>query len=360
LDRRVKEHANRLVNYCTSVKPGDNVLVRLGGFTTAGDPEGLELATEVSNEVARKGAKPLVIVFTGDMVRGYIESASVDSLAMTPRHYLELMKASDAVIWIQAERDTRFLRGVDSSRIAKLNLSGKPIGEEFLKKRWVATLHPTAGHAMAAGMSLSKYKKFVYSAMLRDWESELKPMVKLKERMDRTNEVRLIGRDTDLSFSISGRKAMVDDGRLNFPGGEVFTSPVDDSATGKIYFDLPSIESGQEAKRIRLTFDKGQIVDYSATKNEAFLKHMIETDEGSRRLGEFGVGCNRGINRFTHNILFDEKMAETIHLAIGHAFEFCGGVNKSVVHWDMIKTMRPGEILMDGQTIEKNGKFAWE
>jgi len=356
----VKEHAKWLVNYCTSVKPLDNVLVRLGGSASAGDPEGLELATEIFKEVARVGAKPLLAVFTGDIIRGYIESAPADSLVTTPRNYLELVKTNDVMISIIAEKDTRYLKGVDSDKIAKFLLGTGPIREEMMKRRWVVTLHPTAGHAKAAGMSLADYRRFVYSAMLRDWRSEVKPMIKLKETMERTNEVRLIGRDTDLSFSIKDRKTIVDDAKLNFPGGEVFTSPVDDSATGRIYFDLPSIESGQEVKGIRLTFSKGQIVDYSATKNEAFLKHMIETDEGSKRLGEFGVGCNRGIKRFTHNILFDEKMAATIHLAIGLAFEFCGGVNKSAIHWDMIKTMRPGEILMDGETVQKNGKFAWE
>jgi aminopeptidase len=356
----VKEHAKWLVNYCTSVKPVDNVLVSLGGSGTAGDAEGLELATEIFKEVARIGSKPLLVAFTGDMLRGYIESAPADSLAITPRNYLELVKACDVIIWIIAERDTEYLKGVDSSKIAKFLLSQSAIREDRLKKRWVATLHPTAGHAIAADMSLAKYRDFVYSTMLRDWQREVKPMVRLKETMERTNEVRLIGKDTDISFSIRDRKAIVDDAKLNFPGGEVFTSPVDDSAIGKVYFDLPSVEEGQEVKGIRLTFDKGQIVDYSATKNQAFLKHMIETDEGSKRLGEFGVGCNRGVNRFTHNILFDEKMAGTIHLAIGNAFEFCGGVNKSALHWDMIKTMIHGEILMDGETIQKNGKFAWE
>jgi aminopeptidase len=353
----VKEHAKSLVNYCTSVKAGDNVLVRLGGFGAAGDPEGLELVGEIFEEVARIGAKPLLVAFTGNMLRRYFESAPVDSLSTPQRNYLELMKASDVVIWIQAERDTQYLRGVDETRITKSLIGENPVEEERRKKRWVFTLHPTTGHAAAAGMSLANYRRFVYSTMLRDWHSEVKPMLRLKEIMDRSNEVQLIGRNTDLSFSISGRKAKVDDGKLNFPGGEVFTSPVEDSATGKIYFDLPSIESGQEVKGIKLTFDKGQIADYSATKNEAFLKRIIETDEGSKRLGEFGVGCNRGIKRFSYNLLFDEKAAETIHLAIGNAFEFCGGLNKSAIHWDMIKTMKAGEILMDGQCIQKNGKF---
>jgi aminopeptidase len=208
-------------------------------------------------------------------------------------------------------------------------------------------------------MSLTEYKDFVYSAMIRDWDAEVDRMRKLKSDMDNASEVRLMGKDTDLSFSIKGRTAVIDDAKYNLPGGEVFTAPLDDSATGKIYYDLPSLY-GKEVTDIRLTFDKGVVVDYSASKNESLLKELIETDEGSRRLGEFRIGTNRGINRFTKRILFDEKMAETVHLAIGRAYKECGGINKSAVHWDMIKTMKPGEIIMDGKTVQKDGKFSWE
>jgi aminopeptidase len=360
LDPRVKEHAQRLVNYCTSVKPGDNVLIRLGGANYAGDAEGLELVEEVFKEVGRVGAKPLLMMFPGDATRGYLEHAPDGALSVTPRSYLELVKTCDVIIGIQAEGNTQYLKGVDSKRIGQYLIGLKPIGQEGLKKRWTGTLHPTAAHAKAARMSLARYKKFVYSAMLRDWEVEVRGMAKLKEIMERTDEVRLIGKDTDIFFSIKGRTAVVDDAKYNFPGGEVFTAPVDDSATGNIYFDLPSVKYGQEARDVRLTFDKGIIVDYSASKNGSLLKDMIETDEGSKRLGEFGMGTNRGINRFTRNILFDEKMADTIHLAIGDAYEMCGGINKSAVHWDLIKTMKPGKIIMDGKTIQNNGRFIWE
>jgi aminopeptidase len=360
LDPRVKKHAKWLVNYCTATKPGDNVLIRLGGAHYAGDAEGLELATEVFKEAGHVGAKPLIFILPGEAARGYIEQAADGTLATTPKSYFELVKASDVVIGIESEKDTKYLKGIDSRRIGQFLVGLRPITDEMLKKRWTGTLHPTAAHAKDAGMSVERYKKFVYSAMLRDWDSEIKRMVRLKEIMDRTSEVQLVGKDTDLSFSIKGRTTVVDDAKYNFPGGEVFTAPLDDSATGKIYFDLPSIWAGQEAKDVRLTFDKGVIVDYSASKNESFLKDMIDTDEGSKRLGEFGIGTNRGINRFTRNILFDEKMANTIHLAIGEAYEMCGGINKSAIHWDLIKTMKPGKMKMDGETIQEDGKFVWE
>lgn len=360
MDPRVVEHAKWLVNYCTGVKRGDNVLIRLGGAQYSGDSEGLELAIEVYKEASRLGAFPIILAFPGEAMRGYFEVTPEEVMATTPMNYHELMKLTDVVISIQAEDNTRFLEHTDPTKIRTRLQALQPITQEQQRKRWTGTLHPTNGHAQDAGMSLPEYQDFVYSAMLRDWSSEIEQMKKLKEGMDRADKVHLIGQETDLSFSIKGRVTVIDDAHLNFPGGEVFTAPVDDSASGKIYFDLPSVIYGAEVTEVRLTFEKGAIVDYSASKNESLLKRMIDSDAGSKRLGEFGIGTNRGINRFTRNILYDEKMAETIHLAIGAAYEVCGGVNKSAIHWDMIKTMKPGEFIIDGRTIQKDGKFFWE
>ena len=209
-------------------------------------------------------------------------------------------------------------------------------------------------------MSLREYEDFVYSAVLRDWEKEAEEMNRLRQAMNKTETVQIIGDKTDLTMAIRGRNAVISDGTHNLPGGEVFTAPLEDSVNGEVFFDLPAIRYGKEVTGIRLKFEKGEIVDYSATKNEDLLRAMINTDEGSRRLGELGIGTNRGINRFTKNILFDEKMAGTIHLAIGNAYKECGGTNQSAIHWDMIKTMKPGKILLDGENIQENGKFKWE
>jgi len=209
-------------------------------------------------------------------------------------------------------------------------------------------------------MSLKEYEDSVYSAILFDWNKQIKRMQKLKEIMDETNEVRLVGDDTDLTLSIKGRNSIVGGPTHNVPGGEVFTAPVDDSAEGEIFFDLPAVVYGKLVDGIKLRFEKGEIVDYSANRNQALLKNMIETDDGSRRLGELGIGTNSGINKFTKNILFDEKIGDTIHLAIGRAYKECGGINESAIHWDMIKTMKPGRIIMDGSVIQENGRFFWE
>ncbi|MFQ6077043.1 MAG: aminopeptidase, partial [Candidatus Bathyarchaeia archaeon] len=172
--------------------------------------------------------------------------------------------------------------------------------------------------------------------------------------------VRLVGPGTDLTMSIKDRTSIVDDGVHNMPGGEVFTAPIEGSVEGDVYFDLPAIAYGKEVMEIRLRFEGGEIVDLSAGKNEALLRSMVDTDRGSRKLGELGVGMNRRIDRFTKNILFDEKIGNTIHLAIGRAYRECGGTNESAIHWDMIKTMEPGRIVVDGEAVYRDGRFRWE
>jgi aminopeptidase len=209
-------------------------------------------------------------------------------------------------------------------------------------------------------MSLQEYEDFVYSAMLLDWKKETEKTRKLKKIMNNANKVQIIGEDTDLTMSIKGRTACTSDGINNLPGGEIFTAPLDNSANGTVFFDLPAVTYGKEVLGIKLTFENGEIVDYSASKNEELLEAMINTDDGSKRLGELGIGTNRGITKFTKNILFDEKIAGTIHLAIGRAYTECGGINESAIHWDMIKTMKPGKIILDDEVIQENGKFAWE
>lgn len=353
MDPRISEHAKILVNYSTKVKKGDNVLIRISDY-------GKNLATEIYKEASRLGASPLIVTLPTEAVRGYYELTPEEYLQVFPKHYYELTKASDVVIFIRSDETTKYLSGVDPKRISTRRLTVKKIDNERLKKRWCITQVPTPAYAREADMSLKDYEDFVYSAMLLDWKKEVEKMDKLKKIMDAKDEVHLIGKETDLTMSIKGRIAIISDGTHNMPGGEVFTAPLDNSANGRIFFDLPAIKYGKEVRDMRLTFENGEIVDYSASKNEDLLGAMINTDEGSKRLGELGIGANRGIRKFTKNTLFDEKMAETIHLAIGHAYKECGGINESAIHWDMIKTMRPGQIIMDGEIIQKDGKFIWE
>jgi len=353
MNEKIRDFAEVIVHTSTSIKKGDNVLIQISD-------EGLDLATEIFKETVRMGANPLILTTPSEATRFFYEVADEETIKTVPKHSFELIKASDVIISIRSELNTRTLSNTDPKKISQRSKALKELQEERLRKRWCLTQYPTAGYAQDAEMSLVEYQDFLFSAILIDWTEQIKMMEKLKEIMDKTDEVRIVGLKTDLTISIKGRNAVVGGPTHNVPGGEVFTAPVDDSAEGEIFFDLPAVVYGKSVDGIKLRFEKGEIVDYSANRNRELLKSMIETDAGSRRLGELGIGTNRAIKKFTKNILFDEKIGDTIHLAIGRAYKECGGVNESAIHWDMIKTMKPGRIIMDGSVIQENGRFFWE
>jgi len=350
LDQRVTEHARLLVDYSTRIKEGEKVLIQVTDC-------GMELATEIYRLASALGAGPLITATPTEAERGYYSVVEDKHLSLVPSHLLALVKASDVVISIRGESNLKALSGVDSRRISARQLALRDIQEERLSKRWCVTQHPTEGYAQEAEMSLREYEDFVYTAILRDWEEERSRMRRLAEFLNRAEKVQIVGEETDLTMNIKGRIAVVGDITHNVPGGEVFTAPLDDSAEGEIYFDFPATRYGKEVAGVKLKFHKGELVDFSAEKNEELLKSMVETDLGARRLGELGIGTNYGIDRFTKNILFDEKIGGTIHLALGRAYPECGGINKSAIHWDFIKSLKPGQLLVDGEAVLRDGKL---
>jgi aminopeptidase len=355
MESRLRDFARLVVHTSTNVKKGDNVLIQIVD-------EGRDLATEIYREVTHVGGQPLIITTPSEAARAFYEVADEETLTAMPRHYLELVKASDVIISIRSNSNTKSLSNVDPKKISGRSKALKTLQEERLSKRWCLTQYPTVGYAQDAEMSLREYEDFVYSAILIDWDEQIRTMQRLKEIMDAIDEVRLIGDETDLTMSILGRNAVVGGPTHNVPGGEVFTAPIEDSAEGTIFFDLPAVVYGKAVEGVKLTFIKGEVVEYSARRNEALLKSMIETDEGARKLGELGVGTNMGIQKFTKNILFDEKIGGTIHLALGRGYPECGGVNESAIHWDMIKTMDASKghrILFDGQVLRRNKDGTW-
>jgi aminopeptidase len=353
MDPRVSQHAKLIVTYATRVKKGDQVLIMASDF-------GLDLASEVYKEAAKLGGSPIIMMTPSEVTRSYYEITPEEYLDIFPKHLYELTKASDVVVSIRSDINTKTLGNVNPKKLTRRDKTTRPIQDERLSKRWCLTQAPTPGFAQDADMSIKEYEDFVYSAILIDWASQRLQMEKLKKALDQADKVQLIGEKTDLTMSVKGRNAIVGDATHNVPGGEVYTAPVDDSMEGEIWFDMPGIRYGREIKSIRLRFSKGEVVDYSAETNQDALKSIIETDQGSKRIGELGIGTNRGIKRFTKNILFDEKIGDTIHLALGNAYKDCGGINKSAIHWDIIKTMKPGQILLDGKVLQRDGKFSWE
>ena len=208
-------------------------------------------------------------------------------------------------------------------------------------------------------MTLEQFEDFVFGACLIDWDEEGRKMQRIADRFDAADEVRIVGHETDIRFSLAGRHGEVDDGHYNMPGGEVFYSPVEDSTSGVVTFsEYPAVDPPDEVSGVRFRYEGGRIVDASAESNEEALIAKLDRDEGARRLGEFGIGCNPGIQRHVKETLFDEKIYGTIHLAIGAGIPSIGGTNVSSVHWDMVKDLRNGgRIECDGEVVQQNGEW---
>ena len=327
-----------------------------------GQPGGRPLLEQVTRQIARRGAYALVrLRMEPTSATEWLKEASdelVSSICAIEAHEWQ---NADAYAVVLAPQNTREGSDVDG---AKLGLRGKalrPYNESFLsgERKWVGCHYPTNAVAQGAAMTLPQFEEFYWGAMLVDWERLGRDMQRIAERVNAADEVRIVGDGTDLRFSVAGRHGEVDALGANMPGGEVFYCPVEDSAEGTItYSEYPACHLGHEVEGIRLRFEGGRVVDASATADEEFLLAMLDTDDGARRLGEFGIGCNPGIQQHMRNTLFDEKIEGTIHLAVGTGFKDLGGTNESGIHWDMVKDLRRGGRLeLDGELVQENGKW---
>jgi len=353
MDQRIVEHAKILVEWSTQVKPGDMVVI----YAT---PDSHELVVALHREIARAGGRVVTLMSSEEALRAFYDGASEETLQVVPTHLKAITEACDVFIALRSPVNTKALANVDPKLIMIDNKAQQEIQNIRLDKRWSLTVHPCQTLAQQANMSLEEYRDFVYGATLIDWAEESKMLYVMKEHLESHKDIRYIGPETDLFASTEGRIWIASDGKHNMPSGEVFTAPVDDSVEGKIYFDIPFLQQGKVIEGVRLSFEKGEVVDFSAEKEEATLKSLIETDEGSRRLGEMAIGTNRGIKQYTLNMLFDEKIGDTIHCALGRAYKDCNGVNESAVHIDMIKSMHHGEIYAGDELIYSKGKYFYE
>ena len=351
-DPRIGKLADILVNYSAKVKKGDTVLIR-------GDELGKPLLLEVYRKVVEAGGHPLTSVSFEEMSKMFYDHASKEQLSHTSGIKLYEAKNCDAVIIVHAPANSRALSAIDPKKMALRSKANKPISEIIVnKKRWILTNYPTQALAQDAEMSIDEYEDFLFNATNLNWAKVDREHERLKKIIDKGNTIRIAGKETDLTFSIKGRKGIKCTGSSNMPDGEIFYAPVEDSADGHIYYEFPAINGGKEVSGIRLEFKKGKVVKAKAEKNEKYLLAMLDTDKGARYIGEFGIGTNYGIKRFTKDILFDEKIGGTVHLALGRSYKESGGKNDSAIHWDMIKDLRNGgAIYMDGEKIQESGKF---
>lgn len=352
MDLRINKAAEILVNYSTKIQKNDYVQIQT-------ELEGKDLALECYKLCLKNGAYPTIKINLPSQNYIYYKNASMEQLKRFPKISYYETKNTDAFIFIRGSSNTKELTNIDSKKIAIRMKTTEKINQHRVDKtKWVVFNYPTNALAQDSEMSLPEFEDFVYNCVIQDWELMGKKNEKIKNMLDKGKNVHIIGKDTDLKFSIKGRKAINCSGEFNMPDGEVFIAPVENTVEGYIRYDFPAIYNGKEVDDVRLKFKNGRVIKAEAKKNEDFLKAMINTDKGSHYLGEFGIGTNYKIDKFTKHILFDEKIGGTIHLALGMAYKQGGGRNKSAVHWDMIKDLREnGKVLIDGKVLEENGKI---
>src|SRR3990167_5881447 len=363
VDPRVTKQAKILVNYSTKTKKGDRVLI-------VADWLARPLALEVYKELIRAGSAEVRVNFDVDeqvISRSYNEFAEAYFKYARPFQIKEFPKLADQElkgidVWIRlyAQANTRGFANIDAGKISERAKVVRPIiDERVLKTRWVITKFPTEAQAQEADMSLADYEEFVFSAINGvNWTEKQKEQEKLRKIVDEAKEVHIIGAETDLRMTISGRKSENGDGRFNMPDGEVFTSVVENSTSGFITYTYPAIYLGKEFHNIKLEFAGGKVIKASADKGQADLNKILDMDSGAKRIGELGIGNNFQISKFTKDILFDEKIGGSIHLALGKGYKDTGSKNESGLHWDMIKDLRAGgEMRWDDKLVQRNGRW---
>jgi aminopeptidase len=364
LDPRISKQAEIIVDYSLNLKPGEEVVINAS-------VEAIPLVRELVRKIVEKEAYPLLIRLDEESItEAFYKYAPQNVLTHVSIVEKEIVEKASASISIISPSHTKPLANVDPEKIKTRAQARRELNKIFLERsakgelKWVVTIYPTKALAQEAGMSISEYEDFVFHALYADAENPVaewtrigQELSKIAEFLNKVKELRFEGPGINLSLSVEGRKWISDDGKNNMPGGEVFTGPVEESVEGTVEFDYPAIWRGVEVEGVRLVFKNGRVVEASATRGEEFLKKMLNTDEGASRLGEIAFGLNYNINRHTKEILFDEKIGGTIHMALGASYPETGGKNISSIHWDLIKDMSKGKVYADGVLIYEKGRF---
>lgn len=369
-DPRVSNMAKLLVGYSANIQPGDKVLIEA-------EPVAEPLVKEIFKYVLLAGGHPQILITLSGMVsmtgmdEVFYRYAREEQLDYVPPFYQLAYETFDARIRVHSVSNMNALSNADADASARRrNVTGIITQIQFRRGetgelKWVTTQYPTQAFAQGAEMSLEEYEDFLYGACHADeedpvafWKSVQAEQQGKVDWLNGHDKVEVRGPNCDFSLSIKDRIFMNSCGRHNMPDGEIFTGPVEDSINGWVHFTYPAIFSGTEITDVELQFKDGRVVDAKATKNLNFLLKVLDTDAGSRYLGEFAIGTNFGIQKFTRNILFDEKIGGSIHMALGLGYPETGSKNHSAIHWDMICDMGNGaEILVDGDLFYKDGNF---
>ena len=363
-DPRIEQIANVLIRYSLNIQPGETLYIQAD---VAAEP----LLREVYRQAIRAGAFVTTQINFPGLGKIFMDEANEEQLKWVNPFYKMAVEQFDAYLGIGAATNTREGTGSDPEKRAIKQEATQPIFDTFLKRfadgafKWCATQFPTQAAAQDANMEFEDYEQFVFNACLPNrenpigfWQKMETRQNRLIERLNTVKEVRLLAQNTDLTVNVEGRTWINCAGRENFPDGEVFTGPVEDKTEGHVSFTYPAVHRGNEVIGAQLFFKKGRVVKATAEKGEDFLINMLDSDEGARALGEFAIGTNPGIQTFTRNTLFDEKIQGTVHMAVGMSYPESGGKNQSQIHWDMVRDMREGgQLFTDGDLIYENGAF---
>jgi aminopeptidase len=367
VDARLHKLAELIVHYSIDVQPGERVAIR---SLTPAEP----LLNELYAQIITAGGYPFFLLKFPDTDELFFAAASDDQLTQPSDVELYIADHFDAVILLRGENNTKALANIDPRKVMLSRQAEGLLMQKVMQRaaagnlKWVSALFPTHAYAQDAHMSLREYEDFVYRACMPDpddpigyWRSVEARQAGIIRHLQDKKEVHILGPGTDLHLSIAGRRFINSCCKHNIPDGEIYTGPVEDSANGYVAFSFPAIYNGHEISGVRLWFEKGRVVKAEADRNEAFLLAALETDGGARYLGEFAIGANFGIDRFTGQILFDEKIGGSFHLALGNSYPQTGGRNASAIHWDLICDLRSeGGIWIDGELFYQHGKFLIE
>lgn len=356
--------ARVLTEYCVPVEVGQWAVIHTS-------IEASPLVDALQEAILKRGGNPSIMIGTPNDDEIFFRHASGDQLDWEEPFFRLVADKADILYNIRAPMNTKSLTGIDPQLLARRQVAARAVLERFNERaasgelRWNITAWPTRAAAQEAEMGYLEYMGFAYSAAALDqddpvahWQALRDRQGKLCEWLSDKHYAEVRGPGIDMSFEFTGRTWVNCFGERNFPDGEIYTSPIENSVNGHVAFNLPSVYGGREVNGVQLRFKDGKVVEASADKAEDYLFSQLDADGGSRFLGEFAIGTNKGIQRFTGEILYDEKMGGTVHMALGLGLEQAGGVNKSVVHWDMVHRMVDGgEVYIDDELFYQNGEF---
>ena len=365
-DIRLSKYAKTLINYSLSVKKYNRVIIQ-------GYPAAMPLIEECFHEVINVGAYPYVIL-RHDLNEILLKDGKDHQISFVSPISETITATADKLLNIGGGYNTKYMSSIDPEKLSMFNKAHGKIGKIHNERtnkgllKWSLCMYPTQSLAQEAGMSLHDYTEFIYEACLLNhedpisaWKEVSRAHEKIIAYLESKEDLKVKSEGTDISMKIKGRKWINSDGQTNFPSGEVFSAPIENSVNGIIRFSFPGIYGGQEVEDIRLKFKNGIVTDATASKGEQLLNTLLKMDNGSNKVGEIAIGTNYNITKFTRNMLFDEKIGGTVHMALGKAYAQSGGINESGIHWDMLCDMKNGgEIYADGECFYRDGKVIEE